>query len=769
MGLPIKTLGPRPLGALSGLSSAEAQRRLQQANLHQTPGAGGLFQRVIAAIWGPISLLLVFAITIELFYGQIGAAAVTAVLWMARGLAAFLQKRASQQAIEMHAQQMKPAALAFRDGAWKSIAANEVVPGDMVYVQAGDLAPGELRLASGRVAFLRPGKAYETKREEARPEDTVSAGSLIQRGEATGEVIVTSQRADLPASQSAGRFQQLAERAINSLAILGIGLSAIAGLIFAQTSAGLAGLVPLVLVLLLAALPVSLPETIGLVLAHGIRKLANQGVLVGRPEAIDETAQLQVVCIDKTGLLTENRLAVVKVRAFPPYDEPDVLHLAAMASDEDTQDPVDLAILETVRAQGIARAVGQRSAYTPPDLIHRHTEAVYEEAGDPLRVIKGTPAAVLGLAGSVSEEVHNDINLLTAASSRIAAVAVGTGDDRPHLAGLVALQDPVRADAAAMVSQLHELGMKVVMVTSEPRQAAQAVARQVGLDGKFCSGSAAALDAVDCDIYTEMLPEDKTNLVRAHQQAGYKVGVTGEGIHDVAALCQADVGIAVAGAKDGARAAAGLRLSQAGLMSLVLAIITSRGIAERMLAAVLAKAANGLALTITISLGLLLSGSFTITPLLAGLLVLCNDFCSLMLAGDEDFDSKGSVKADLGGLLWRAAGLGLPVGLFALGVFWFGQAAWQLDLGQTQTLVFVALGVCGQGLILLARQRARIWAAQPGRGLAAVLAAVLVGFLLSVLGIGISAVPADKAAGVLAASLVWVGVISFVKAKTFLT
>jgi H+-transporting ATPase len=774
MGLP-KTFGPQSLGKLIGLSSAEAQRRLEQVGPNQVISQPrGSTRQLAEKFWGPAAGLLELAIVLELITGQALAGAVTGLVLAAHVLVAYLQEAHLQKILTFLAQHLSPSTQVFRDGIWQVIPAAGLVPGDVVYVQAGERAPADLRLVSGRIALDPAPIGEDQLAREAVAGDLIYAGSLLQRGEATGEITATGLStafgpARTPASiaHGPGHLQTLAARAVRYMAVFDGGLCVAALVFFGLTQRSLLDILPFGLILLLASLPVALPETLRLAIGLGAKQLADQGALVSRLSAIEDAAGLQVMCVDQSGTLTENRLRVARVKAYPPYGETDVLHLAAMASDEITQDPVDLAILEKMHTQGVQRSRMPRRSYTPSGPATRHSEAVYDEDGDDLRVIKGTPAAVLGLTGPGAQEayadVRADINAISALDSRVIAVAVGTGFDPPHLAGLVALQDPLRPDSAGMVGRLHELGLKVVMVSSESHPVAQAVARQVGLKGELCSGTAAAVNVVDCDVYAEVLPPNKLELVRVHQQAGYRVGVTGDSLSDAPALQLAEVGVGVASASGSAPASASLTLARPGLANLVSALATSRQISSRMLAATLVKLANSLAIALVLSGGLILTGSFVLTPLLMALLLLSSDFGGMTLLTDTPQAPAQPQRWQMGALMRAAVGLALTLGAPGLVAVWFGQAVLHLAVGPLQTLVFVALAFSGQAALYIARERGAWWASRPGKRL--VVGSVLVVLaiaLMAGLGVLMNALPLGVIAGALAGCVGWMGVVGWI-------
>ena len=355
---------------------------------------------------------------------------------------------------------------------------------------------------------------------------------------------------------------------------------------------GLSDIFPFCVMLLVASIPVALPATFTLASAVGTRELAGRGVLVSRLSAIEEAAAMDTLATDRTGTLTKNELSVAVVKPALPYSREDVLRFAAMASDESTQDPIDLAIL---RAGG--SPMGSSAGYTVQKFIPfepstKYSEALVKHGASLMRIVKGAPAAVAALIGTTSPA---DAENLAAEGYRVLAVATGA-EQSMAIAGFVALLDPPRDDSAALVASLRRLGIRVLMITGDGAATARTVAAQVGISGPACQPDGIRRDprraAMECNVFAGVFPEDKFRLVEALQAAGHTVGMTGDGVNDAPALKQAEVGVAVANATDVAKAAASIVLTNPGLGDVVSAIETSRRIYQPMLTYTLKKSSR---------------------------------------------------------------------------------------------------------------------------------------------------------------------------------
>jgi H+-transporting ATPase len=509
-------------------------------------------------------------------------------------------------------------------------------------------------------------------------------------------------------------------------------------------------------------------------------------VLVTHLSAIEEAAAMDLLCTDKTGTITENRLSVVAVHPFAGHSEGEVLSLAAAASDDATQDPIDLAVLQAA-TDANAPDAGRRTAFVPFDPSTKRSEATVMVDGSEVRVMKGTPAVVAALAQPPSPDIapdkppdtqpdiapdtHPDIApdtqpdiapdmteavaALASSGARVLAVAAGEGE--LQLAGLVALGDPVRSDSAALVAHLGDLGVRVVMVTGDTAPTAVAVARQVGIGERV--GSVDDLRArksgeIDFDVAAGVLPEDKLSLVERGQRSGHVMGMTGDGVNDAPALKRAEVGIAVSTATDVAKGAASLVLTEEGLGNVVAAVETGRRVYQRMLTYTLNKIAKTFQVSLFLGLGLLMTGAFVTTPRLVLLLLFANDFVTMSLATDRVGFSPRPDRWQVPALSIAALGVAVPWLAFAFGTFLVGRHVLDLGLAPTQTLVFVMLVATGQATIYLVRERRHLWASRPSLWmLGATVADLVVVTAFAARGILMAAVPLVDVGVLLAAVL----------------
>lgn len=701
-----------------GLTEVEAAARLARYG----PNAlveehRPVLRALVGKLMGPVPWLLEVAVVLELAVGKVVEAVIVACLVLFNAVVSFVQEGRARDALALLRSRLAVRARVRRDGTWQLIDAERLVPGDLVHVRVGDIVPADVAVSEGVASVDQSVLTGESADVELGPGGALYAGSIVRRGEASGEVTATDGHTYFGRTAELVRTAKTASHLEETIFKVVWALLAMDGaLVVAVLAYGIAThlraaeLLPFVLILVVASVPVALPATFTLATSLGALELARAGVLVTHLQAIEEAAAMDLLCTDKTGTITENRLSVLAVHPYQDVTEADVLALAAAASDEATQDPIDLAILAAAAAAGAAPPDG-RLAFVPFDPATKRSEAMLETNGKQTRVVKGAPQTLMTLAEEPGS-VNADVAELAASGARVLAVAAGSTTLR--LIGLIALGDPLRADSAALVEHLHGLGIQVVMVTGDSAPTAMAVARQVGIGERI--GQADALRGageLDFDVVAGVLPEDKLALVERAQRSGHVVGMTGDGVNDAPALKRAEVGIAVANATDVAKDAASIVLTDPGLANVVSAVQTGRRVYQRMLTYTLNKISKTFQVSLFLGLGLLITGSFVTTPRLVLLLLFANDFVTMSLATDRVGFSPSPDRWAVRTLSIVALAVAVPWLALSFATFYIGRDTLALTLAQTQTLVFVMLVATGQATVYLVRERGHLWASRP--------------------------------------------------------
>ncbi len=711
----------------AGLTTAEAENRLRQSGPNRVEAeARHPLLSFFGKFWAPVPWMLEATVVLEILVHKLDEAAIIGCLLLFNSILSFVQENQANGALALLRSRLSVQARALRDARWQIVPAEQLVPGDVIHLRLGDLAPADVRLFDGVVEVDESELTGESLTVEKSAGATAYAGSRIKRGEASGEVIAIGthtyfgKTAELvKTAKTASHLQEIIFSIVKYLAVLDAILVAALLAYAGFEHLPWAEVLPFALILLVASVPVALPGMFTVATALGALEMSRHAVLVTRLSAIEEAAAMDVLCTDKTGTITQNRLAVAKIFPAANHTEDEVLRMAALASDAATQDPIDLAVFAAAQAKNVLNNVPHRVQFTPFDPSTKRSEATYEQPGGNLRVLKGAPDTIISLvrnAGSIAGEVER----LAGQGARVLGVAAGTGDSL-ELMGLLALEDPIREDSQSLVQNLKSLGVRVIMVTGDGPATARAVSVQVGIGDRIGTAESlrngAAAAAAQYDVFAGVFPEDKFRLVQALQGQGHVVGMTGDGVNDAPALKQAEAGIAVSTATDVAKAAASVVLTESGLTGVLRAVETGRRIYQRMLTYTLNKIIKTIEIGIFLSAGLILTRTFVITPLLVVLLLFTNDFVTMSIATDRVSSSPQPDRWNIRTLMFTAGTLAGLVLILSFSVFFVGRDIVHLPLPQLQTLVFLMLVYTGQGNVYLVRERHRLWHSLPSRWL----------------------------------------------------
>ena len=722
--------------------------------------------------WAPVPWMLEAAIMLELVLGKYVEAAIIALLLVFNAALGLFQESRAQATLAALKSRLALNASVRRDGMWKTVPAAELVPGDVVKLSLGAVVAADVRLTGGEILLDQSMLTGESIPIEAGAGVETYAGALVRRGEAVAEVTATGTRtkfgrtAELVRTAHVVSSQQKAVlRVVRNLAVFnGIVIVMLVGYAY-FLGLPLAEIIPLVLTAVLASIPVALPATFTLASALGARALAKEGVLPTRLSAVDEAATMDVLCADKTGTLTRNELKVTDVRPMPGFDRARVLELAALASSEGGQDPVDGAI-RTAAGGKDAGDLPRLIKFVPFDPATKMSEAT-RSGNRPARSNASSRVPLPRSSGSPSRRRarRRQASELEGQGFRVLAVAAGA-PAAMKLAGLIALSDPPRADSAALVTELHGLGVRAVMVTGDAPATAAIVAHAVGLDGAVCPPGPIP-DGVRPEkfaVFAGVLPEDKYKLVKAFQQGGYTVGMCGDGANDAPALRQAQIGVAVSTATDVAKSAAGMVLTEPGLAGIVAAVKEGRVIFQRILTYTLNSIIKKIVTVLFLVLGLIMTGHAILTPLLMVIIMVAGDFLSMSLTTDNVRPSPVPNAWRIGNLTIAGVIMGVCLLAFCTGVLAVGKFELDLETGALRTLAFVALVFGSQATIYAIRQRRHLWGSRPSLWLAASsVADVTIAATLAIGGFAMTPLPTLAVAGTLVAAAVFAFVLDAVK------
>ena len=758
---PPKPLTSDPGQSDRGLTLAEVEARRKEYGYNEViEEKSHPVVQFVGKFWGISAWMLELIMVLSGVLGKYSDLAVVSALLVINAVLGFMQERRAAGVVEALRRRLQVNARVCRDSSWQVIPARELVPGDIVRVRPGDIVPADVRLLSGTLTVDQSALTGESADVDKGTSESLAAGSIIRRGEGNGVVTLTG------AKTYFGRTTQLVRDArpklhieavvakvvrwlfviVAALLLVVITLSLIRG-------TPLIDMVPLMLVLLMSAVPVALPVMFTVSMAIGSKELAHRGVLVTHLSAAEDAATMDVLCVDKTGTITLNQLVVTGVTPVGSASEADVLFAGALASQEANQDPIDLAFLAAAKERHIFdnRPGIAPVSFAPFDAQSRRTEAVVEQSGQLLRVMKGavrTVAQACGMEPAAIDALEAQMRTSALKGYRTLAVAQGPETGTPTLLGVVALYDPPRPDAKQLISALRELGVRVKMLTGDALAVASEIARGVGLPNiqRVADLKAAAAqpgnEAVDllanADGFAEVYPEDKYIVVQHLQAAGHVTGMTGDGVNDAPALRQAEVGIAVSTATDVAKGAASVVLTEPGLTNIVTLVEQGRAIYQRVLTWVINKISRTILKSAFVAIAFVVTGKFVVSAFAMLLLVFMTDFAKIALATDRVRPSRKPETWNIGGFVSVAVVLGVAMVAEALLLLWICWSRFGLANNDEAlyTFSFLLLLYFAVFSVVSVRERVRFWATRPSKALAgALLADALTGTGLTFIGL----------------------------------
>src|SRR5580698_2515476 len=581
-------------------------------------------------------------------------------------------------------------ARALRDGKWATPKVAELVPGDVIRLLLGDIVPADARLLAGDpVQVDQSALTGESLPASRKPGDAVFSGSIIRRGEidamvyATGGKTYFGKTAQLvQEALTVSHFQKAVLKIGNYLIVLAVALVAVIIGFAIYRGDKILETLQFALVLTVAAIPVAMPTVLSVTMAVGARLLARKQAIVSKLVAIEELAGVDILCADKTGTLTQNKLTLGDPFSVNNVPADQVILNGALASRADNNDTIDLAVLGGLKNKDALQAC-QVLHFQPFDPVHKRTEAsVKAKDGKTFKVTKGAPQVILALsanAGDVKSAVDKAVNEFAARGFRSLGVARADGDGQWRFLGVLPLFDPPREDAKATIATARQMGVKVKMVTGDALAIAQETAKKLGLgtnildaggfgDTKHQETPRLAQSIENADGFAQVFPEHKFHIVDVLQQRGHIVGMTGDGVNDAPARKKADCGIAVSGATDAARAAADIVLMTPGLSVIIDAIKESRCIFQRMNSYAIYRIAETLGVLLFMTLSILVFNFYPVTAVMIVMLALLNDGAILSIAYDRVKYSNQPESWNMRVVLGVATVLGLvgPVAAFGL-------------------------------------------------------------------------------------------------------
>ena len=734
--LPLAEVEKKLSSSPDGLSQAEAEKRLTQygPNEIEEKKTNELL-KFLSYFWGPIPWMIEVAVILSAVARHWPDFGIILVLLLANAVVGFWEEHQAGNAIAALKATLAIKARVKRDGKWVTPAARDLVPGDVIRVRLGDIVPADARLLDGDpVDVDQSALTGESLPATRKSGEAIFSGSIIRQGEigalvyATGANTYFGKTAELvQGAKTVSHFQRAVLKIGNYLIILAVAMvSAIIAVAIFRGDPILTTL-QFALVLTVAAIPVAMPTVLSVTMAVGARLLAKQKAIVTRLVAIEELAGVDVLCADKTGTLTQNKLTLGDPFGVNDVPAEHVVLAAALASRADNNDTIDLAVLGGLKNDQALKAY-QVGHFQPFDPVHKRTEAaVTGPDGKAFTVTKGAPQVILALsanAAQVKSAVDKAVNEFAARGFRSLGVARAEGDGKWQFLGVLPLFDPPRDDAKATIATAQHMGVKVKMVTGDALAIAQETAKKLGMganildaaslgDEKRQQTTAVAKAIEDADGFAEVFPEHKFHIVEDLQKRGHIVGMTGDGVNDAPALKKADCGIAVSSATDAARAASAIVLMTPGLSVIIDAIKESRKIFQRMNSYAIYRIAETLRVLLFMTLAILVFNFYPLTAVMIVMLALLNDGAILSIAYDNVHYKDQPEGWNMRLVLGIATVLGIVGPIAAFGLFFLGDRVFHLDRPHLQTMMYLMLSVAGHLTIFQTRTRGPFWSIRP--------------------------------------------------------
>jgi H+-transporting ATPase len=510
------------------------------------------------------------------------------------------------------------------------------------------------------------------------------------------------------------------------------------------------------LVLTVAAIPVAMPTVLSVTMAVGARLLAKKQVIVGKLVAIEELAGVDILCADKTGTLTQNKLSLGDSFCVNGVTADQVVLAGALASRSDNNDTIDLAVIGGLKNKDALRDY-QVTHFQPFDPVHKRTEATVKSSDQKeFKVTKGAPQVILELAADsaqVKPAVDKAVNEFATRGFRSLGVARAGEDGKWQFLGVLPLFDPPRKDAKTTIATALKMGVKIKMVTGDALAIAKETAKKLdmgtnildaaGLGDSQKQETAEVSESIEkADGFAQVFPEHKFHIVDTLQKRGHIIGMTGDGVNDAPALKKADCGIAVSDATDAARAAASIVLMTPGLSVIIDAIKESRRIFQRMNSYAIYRIAETLRVLLFMTAAIVVFNFFPLTAVMIVMLALLNDGAILSIAYDNVRYRNQPEAWNMRLVLGIATVLGVLGPIASFGLFYLGNSVFHLNHQQLQPMCYLMLSVAGHLTFFLARTRGPFWSIRPativwvavvGTQIVATLIAVY-GFLMPPLG-----------------------------------
>ncbi|KAK8918838.1 Plasma membrane ATPase 4 [Platanthera zijinensis] len=771
-----------------GLTSADGEQRLQLFGPNKLEEKKeSKILKFLGFMWNPLSWVMEIAALMAIGLANGGGKPADwqdfvgiVVLLIINSTISFIEENNAGNAAAALMAGLAPKTKVLRDGRWAEMEAAILVPGDIVSIKLGDIIPADARLLEGDPLKIdQSALTGESLPVTKHPGDEVFSGSTCKQGEIEAIVIATGvhtffgKAAHLvDSTNNVGHFQKVLT-AIGNFCICSIAIGMVIEItvMYPIQHRRYRDGIDNLLVLLIGGIPIAMPTVLSVTMAIGSHRLSQQGAITKRMTAIEEMAGMDVLCSDKTGTLTLNKLTVDKELTAvlgKDIDRYGVLLYAARASRIENQDAIDACIVSMLADAKEARAGIREVHFLPFNPVEKRTAITYiDEQGKWHRASKGAPEQMIDLCGlkeGVRRKVHVIIDNLAERGLRSLAVARQEVPEKTkesaggpwEFLGLLALFDPPRHDSAETIRRALCLGVNVKMITGDQLAIGKETGRRLGMgtnmypSSTLLSENSAEVTGLPIDELIEkadgfagVFPEHKYEIVRRLQERKHICGMTGDGVNDAPALKKADIGIAVAGATDAARSASDIVLTEPGLSVIVSAVLTSRAIFQRMKNYTI----YAVSITIRIVVGFMLIAliwRFDFSPFMILVIAILNDGTIMTISKDRVKPSPVPDSWKLKEIFSTGIVLGIYMAIITVVFFYlahdtnfftekFGVHPIKDSKEELTAALYLQVSIISQALIFVTRSRSWSFVERPGLLLmVAFLAAQLVATVIAV-------------------------------------
>lgn len=736
--IPIDELQARLDTTSDGLSQSEAESRIEKYGYNeleekkQSP-----ILKFLTYFWGPIAWMIEIAAILSVVVHHWEDFIIISFLLVTNAVVGFWEEYQASNTVEALRENLAIKARAKRDGQWKEVPGRELVPGDIIRVKLGDIIPADCRiLDEDQVQVDQSALTGESLPVTRGHGDTLYSGSILKQGEinaiiyATGTNTFFGKTARLvETAHTQSHFQKAVLKIGDYLIVIALILVAMIIAVSLFRGDSFLTTVQFALVLTVAAIPVAMPTVLSITMAVGARLLATKQAVVTKLSSIEEIAGIDILCSDKTGTLTQNKLRLGDPYLIGDIEKSEIILNGALASRTEEQDAIDHAVVSGLDDPK------KLDAYTiehfiPFDPVHKRTEATVKDSkGKEFKVTKGAPQVILEMSSnkeSISDEVNRAIADFASKGYRALGVARADKKGNWQFQGILPLFDPPRQDSAEIIKTAGDMGVHVKMVTGDQVAIAKEIAKKLGMGANIYPAN--MLENVKAhqigqmtekiekaDGFAQVFPEHKFHIVEELQKKKHLVGMTGDGVNDAPALKKADVGIAVSGATNAARAASDIVLLTTGLSVIIDALMESRRIFQRMVSYAMYRITETIRVLLFMTLSIIAFNFYPVTAIMIVLLAILNDGAIISIAYDRVIPSHKPEVWNMRVVLGIATMLGAFGVAETFGLYYMAKTLLHLDPGTIQTMIYLKLSVSGHLTIFVTRTRGPFWSYRPAK------------------------------------------------------